>query len=119
MLGKNGMGKSTLLKTVMGFLPMQGGSVQLFGQSTAGLPPHRIARKAIAYTPQEQALFQDLTVEENLRLSLRDQVAFDAGSSVSASSSVPADAPQTARRYAVGRRAEDAAGRAGARRARS
>jgi len=79
LLGKNGMGKSTLLKTLMGFLPMQSGSVSMFGQPTAGLPPHRIARKSIAYTPQEQALFQDLTVEENLRLSLRDQVAFDAG----------------------------------------
>jgi ABC-type branched-subunit amino acid transport system ATPase component len=72
LLGKNGMGKSTLLKTVMGFLPMRGGHVELFGESVDGLPPHRIARRAIAYTPQEQALFQDLTVRENLRLGLRD-----------------------------------------------
>ena len=73
LLGKNGMGKSTLLKTVMGFLPMQAGRVHLFGEDITALPPHRIARSALAYTPQEQALFQDLTVEENLRLALRDE----------------------------------------------
>jgi branched-chain amino acid transport system ATP-binding protein len=72
LLGKNGMGKSTLLKTVMGFLPLRGGTITLFGEKIAGRPPYRIARKAIAYTPQDQALFQDLTVEENLRLALRD-----------------------------------------------
>jgi ABC-type branched-subunit amino acid transport system ATPase component len=72
LLGKNGMGKSTLLKTVMGFLPMQAGRVRLFGEDITAQPPHRIARRAIAYTPQEQTLFQDLTVEENLRLALRD-----------------------------------------------
>jgi branched-chain amino acid transport system ATP-binding protein len=79
LLGKNGMGKTTLLKAVMGFLPIQHGSVKLFGDDITGLPPHRVARKAIAYTPQEQALFQDLTVEDNLRLGLRDSTQFDAG----------------------------------------
>jgi ABC-type branched-subunit amino acid transport system ATPase component len=70
LLGKNGMGKSTLLKTVMGFLPALAGSVKCFGDDITGAQPHRIARKSIAYTPQEQTLFQDLTVEENLRLAL-------------------------------------------------
>jgi ABC-type branched-subunit amino acid transport system ATPase component len=79
LLGKNGMGKSTLLKTLMGFLPLHSGSVGLFGENIAGLPPHRVARRNIAYTPQEQALFQDLTVEQNLRLGLRDDKTFDAG----------------------------------------
>lgn len=79
LLGKNGMGKSTLLKTIMGFLPLQGGSIQLFGETLGALPPHRIARKAIAYVPQDQALFQDLTVEENLRLALRDERVMQAG----------------------------------------
>lgn len=72
VLGKNGMGKSTLLKTVMGFLPLQGGNVHSFGESLKDLTPFTIARRGIAYTPQDQALFQDLTVEENLRLALRD-----------------------------------------------
>jgi branched-chain amino acid transport system ATP-binding protein len=79
LLGKNGMGKSTLLKTVMGFLPLQAGSVSLFGERVSGLPPHRVARRSIAYTPQEQALFQDLTVEDNLRLGLRDDRTFEEG----------------------------------------
>jgi branched-chain amino acid transport system ATP-binding protein len=79
LLGKNGMGKSTLLKTVMGFLPMKSGEVTLFGEHVAGLPPHQIAHRAISYTPQEQALFQDLTVRENLRLGLRDDRQIDDG----------------------------------------
>lgn len=80
LLGKNGMGKSTLLKTVMGYLPVRaGGTVRLFGETVSGQPPHRIARQAIAYTPQEQALFQDLTVEENLRLGVRHDRDYAAG----------------------------------------
>ena len=77
VLGKNGMGKSTLLKTLMGFLPVKAGRVDAFGQDITGLPPHRVARRAIAYTPQEQSLFQDLTVKENLQLGLADQRRFD------------------------------------------
>ncbi len=77
LLGKNGMGKSTLLKTVMGFLPARGGRVALHGRDITGEPPHRIARQAIAYTPQEQAIFQDLTVAENLRLGQPKDVLFD------------------------------------------
>lgn len=79
LLGKNGMGKSTLLKTVMGFLPAMRGRVTLFGENVTGAAPHRIARKAIAYTPQEQALFQDLSVEQNLRLALADDAQFTSG----------------------------------------
>jgi len=79
LLGKNGMGKSTLLKTIMGYLQLRSGSVSLFGESITGLPPHRVARRSIAYTPQEQALFQDLTVEDNLRLGMRDAGGFEEG----------------------------------------
>lgn len=77
MLGKNGMGKSTLLKTVMGFIPVRAGRVRLFGADRTGQAPHRIARSAVAYTPQEQALFQDLSVRDNLQLGLRDRSHFD------------------------------------------
>jgi len=70
ILGKNGMGKSTLLKTVMGFLPAARGRIRIGGEDTTGLPPHRMARRQVAYSPQEQAIFQDLTVDENLRLGL-------------------------------------------------
>ncbi|CAB3772971.1 branched-chain amino acid ABC transporter ATP-binding protein [Paraburkholderia solisilvae] len=70
ILGKNGMGKSTLLKTLMGFIRPKNGEIALFGERIAGLPPNRIARRDVAYIPQEQALFQDLSVEENLKLAL-------------------------------------------------
>ena len=79
LLGKNGMGKSTLLKTVLGFLRAKRGRIKLFGDDVTALPTHLIARKAIAYTPQEQTLFQDLTVEDNLRLGLRDDRGFAEG----------------------------------------
>ncbi|HWZ38611.1 MAG TPA: ABC transporter ATP-binding protein [Bradyrhizobium sp.] len=79
LLGKNGMGKSTLLKTVLGFLPAKKGRIKLFGEDVTALSTHLIARKAIAYTPQEQTLFQDLTVEDNLRLGLRDDRGFAEG----------------------------------------
>jgi ABC-type branched-subunit amino acid transport system ATPase component len=68
VLGKNGMGKSTLLKTIMGFVPTTSGKVTLDESDVTRLPPHLIARNAVAYAPQEFTLFQDLTVEENLRL---------------------------------------------------
>ncbi len=77
LLGKNGMGKSTFLKTVMGFLPAREGRVNLDGEDVTNKPPHRIARKAIAYTPQEQAIFQDLSVANNLRLGQPEAAWFD------------------------------------------
>jgi urea transport system ATP-binding protein len=73
LLGKNGMGKSTLLKCIMGFLPKTAGQVELDGQDISTLPPYLIARAGIGYVAQEKALFQDLTVEENIRLSIRDR----------------------------------------------
>jgi ABC-type branched-subunit amino acid transport system ATPase component len=70
ILGKNGMGKTTLLKTLMGFIRPEGGEILLFGKPSAGVAPNRIAQREVAYIPQEKALFQDLSVEENLRLAL-------------------------------------------------
>ncbi|MDR3516568.1 MAG: ATP-binding cassette domain-containing protein [Azospirillaceae bacterium] len=75
LLGKNGMGKSTLLKTVMGYLPALAGTVRLEGRTISGLPPQRIARQAVSYTPQDQALFPDLNVGDNLRLVVDDERA--------------------------------------------
>ena len=79
VLGKNGMGKSTLLKTIMGFLPVHAGAIRLFADDALGRAPHRLASRGLAYSPQDQAIFQDLTVEENLRVGLPRGVAFDAG----------------------------------------
>jgi len=77
LLGKNGMGKTTLLKTIMGYLPKQSGAVHVHGQDITRLPPHRIARAGIAYAPQEHALFQDLSIRDNLRLGLVNVSVFD------------------------------------------
>ena len=72
LLGKNGMGKSTLLKTIMGYLPARAGHIRIAGAETTGLPPNRVARRSVAFTPQEKTLFQDLSVADNLRLVLPD-----------------------------------------------
>jgi branched-chain amino acid transport system ATP-binding protein len=77
VVGKNGMGKSTLLKSIMGYLPKFSGSVSVAQQTITTNRPHQIARLGVAYVPQEKALFQDLTVEENIRLALRGAVSWD------------------------------------------
>jgi urea transport system ATP-binding protein len=78
ILGKNGMGKSTLLKTIMGYLPAASGAIRVFGERVTGIPTHRLARRGIAYSPQEQSLFQDLSVGDNLRLGLAEEKPFAA-----------------------------------------
>ena len=72
ILGKNGMGKTTLLKTIMGLLPARRGRVALLGEDVSGWPAYRITRLGVSYVPQEKSIFQDLSVEENLRLALRE-----------------------------------------------
>lgn len=79
LLGRNGMGKSTLLKGVMGLLPRQGGAVSFEGETLPTGQPHLLAARGIAYSPQEKAVFQDLSVEENLRIAVPDQRRFKAG----------------------------------------
>lgn len=77
LLGLNGVGKTTLLKTVMGLLPIQAGNINFKGESLKNLKPHSIASKGIAYAPQDTALFPDLTVEENLKVAYRRQEGFE------------------------------------------
>lgn len=77
LLGKNGMGKSTLLRTIMGFVRARSGQIGVDGQDIGALAPHQRRRLQIAYAPQEKALFQDLTVFDNLRLALSDDRRFD------------------------------------------
>jgi len=71
ILGKNGMGKTTLLKTMMGFLPPRRGRIEMLGRDVTGWTPYRITRMGVSYVPQDKSIFQDLSVEENLRLALR------------------------------------------------
>jgi amidase len=68
ILGHNGMGKSTLLKTVMGFIPATGGTVRLDGEDITGLAPHQRSQRGIGYVPQGRGIFPKLSVRDNLRM---------------------------------------------------
>jgi urea transport system ATP-binding protein len=68
LIGRNGVGKTTLLKTVMGLLRQRSGSVTFEGQEISALPPHRRARAHIGYVPQGREIIPQLTVRENLLL---------------------------------------------------
>ena len=70
LLGRNGVGKTTLLKCLMGVLPVAGGTVQLAGRDITRLPPHARAAAGLAYVPQGREIFARLTVEENLRMGM-------------------------------------------------
>jgi len=68
VLGRNGVGKTTLLMTVMGLTSLRGGSIKLAGEEITGFTTHRRARAGIGYVPQEREIFPSLTVDENLRV---------------------------------------------------
>jgi urea transport system ATP-binding protein len=70
LMGRNGVGKTTLLKTIMGLLPARGGRIALDGVEVTRWSPDRRARAGIGYVPQGREIFPHLTVEENLRMSL-------------------------------------------------
>ena len=70
LMGRNGVGKTTLLKSIMGLLPIRSGAVELDGEDLAGAPAAMRARKGIGYVPQGREIFPGLTVEENLRVGL-------------------------------------------------
>ncbi|OEZ58148.1 urea ABC transporter ATP-binding subunit UrtE [Duganella sp. HH105] len=70
LLGRNGVGKTTLLKCLMGVLPVSAGAVRLEGRDITRMAPHQRARAGIAYVPQGREIFARLTVEENLLMGL-------------------------------------------------
>ena len=70
LLGRNGVGKTTLLKSIMGLLPPRSGSITFHDQELTGLSPDARARCGIGYVPQGRDIFPDLTVQENLRVGL-------------------------------------------------
>lgn len=70
LIGRNGSGRSTTLKAIMGLVPPTQGSVTLDGVDMANLQPYEIARSGIAYVPEERLVFASLTVEQNLQLGL-------------------------------------------------
>ena len=68
VVGRNGMGKTTLCNSIMGLLKPQRGSIRFYGEEISGLQPHQIAARGIGYTPQGRRLWPSLTVEEHMRL---------------------------------------------------
>jgi branched-chain amino acid transport system ATP-binding protein len=73
ILGHNGMGKTTLLKALMGFLPATGGRIQFAGDDVTALAPYRRARLGLGYVPQGREIFPALTVNDNLRMGCSKQ----------------------------------------------
>jgi len=71
VLGRNGVGKTTLLATIMGHTQLHGGGIRFAGKEIAALPPYRRARLGIGFVPQERQIFPSLTVEENLMVAQR------------------------------------------------
>ncbi|KRE05879.1 ABC transporter permease [Bosea sp. Root381] len=71
VVGRNGMGKTTMCKAIMGLVPISSGSIRLFGEEIAGRSPAEIARLGIGYVPQGRRLWRSLTVDEHLRLMQR------------------------------------------------
>jgi branched-chain amino acid transport system ATP-binding protein len=71
LLGRNGAGKTTMLKSVMGITPPNQGSVRFMGESLAGKPSNAIAQMGIGYVPEHRAIFRELTVKENLQIAER------------------------------------------------
>lgn len=73
ILGRNGVGKTTLMRALAGFLPLASGVVQWAGRDLGGVPPHRRLATGIAYAPQEEVVFAELSVQENLWLHLPER----------------------------------------------
>ncbi len=71
LMGRNGMGKSTLLKSIMGLVKPSSGSVTVMGQNMTGAPSYKIAQLGLAYVPEGRGIFGNLSVTENLKMAAR------------------------------------------------
>ena len=71
LMGRNGMGKSTLLKSLMGLVAPRGGTVEVKGRNMVGRPPYEVAQLGIAYVPEGRGIFGNLSVKENLVMAAR------------------------------------------------
>ncbi|MDH4426866.1 MAG: ABC transporter ATP-binding protein [Acidovorax sp.] len=81
LMGRNGMGKSTLLKTLVGLVNPASGTVRVAGRDMTGRPPYEVARLGIAYVPEGRGIFGNLSVRENLVMAARPGRARDAAGS--------------------------------------
>ncbi len=71
LLGRNGAGKSTTLKAIMGLIPAAAGRIVFRGEDLTGRPPYVVCRRGIGFVPEDRRIFPDLTVQENLEVGLR------------------------------------------------
>ena len=71
LLGRNGVGKSTTMKSIMGITPPQRGSIRFKGKEIIGLRPHEICQLGIGYVPEERRIFSNLTVRQNLMIAMK------------------------------------------------
>lgn len=71
LLGRNGMGKSTTLKSIMGLVKPRTGQILFNGQDIVDLPPHKTARAGVAYVPEERRIFPNLPVLDNLKMGIK------------------------------------------------
>lgn len=71
LLGRNGMGKSTLIRTLLGHVPQREGRIHLFGADASKAKPHEVARRGVAYVPEGRGVFPNLSVRENLVMAAR------------------------------------------------
>ena len=78
ILGRNGVGKTTTLRSILGLTPPRRGRIRINGEDTTRWPPHRVVRKGIGYVPAERHIFPGVSVEENLRLAAKPSTDEDA-----------------------------------------
>ncbi|MCT4657415.1 MAG: ABC transporter ATP-binding protein [Cohaesibacter sp.] len=71
LLGRNGAGKSTTMKSIMGWVPPRSGTITYQGETITGLAPHLACQRGLGYVPEDRRIFPDLTVEENLEVGRR------------------------------------------------
>jgi branched-chain amino acid transport system ATP-binding protein len=71
LMGRNGMGKTTLLRSLLGLTPPRRGSVKIYGRDMTGMAPERVVRQGIAFVPEDRGIFPNLTVRENLVMAAR------------------------------------------------
>ncbi len=78
LLGRNGAGKSTSMRSIMGLTPPKRGSIKFKGEDVTGKQPYQLARRGIGYVPDDRRIFADLTVQENLEIAAREAVTGEA-----------------------------------------
>lgn len=71
LLGRNGVGKTTTLRSIMGLTPPRSGSIRFAGEEIGGKKPFEIARRGIGFVPEDRIIFPDLTVRENLEIAIK------------------------------------------------